>query len=199
MLQDLKSGHVLGASPRTQFIAQGVGTIFGIVATVFGFILFSEAYPCILENPSSPKYTCAFGMPGVYAWYGLALGLTSGFDHAIPQGAGWSALAWGILAGILMLLKHKIPKKYAKFVPNPVALGVGFMTPAIIPLAIMFFFGALISHFWQKYSESSFELYMIVISAGMVGGEGVGGIVNAVLTISGVEGIWCGGIPEGYC
>lgn len=99
MLGDLKTGHILRASPRGQTIAQGVGTVFGIFASVFGFVLFVEAYPCILgtapsmlrniscsiENPDEPGYTCPFPMPPAFAWYGLALGLTTGFDKALPK------------------------------------------------------------------------------------------------------------------
>jgi OPT family oligopeptide transporter len=199
MLQDLKTGHILGASPRGQLIAQGVGTFFGIFASVFGFVLFAEAYPCILQDPETPGYSCPFAMPSVYAWYGLALGLTTGFKEALPPGSLWSVLAGALLAIILTLMKYHLPEKYSKYVPNAVALGIGFLTPSIIPQSIMFFLGALIALAWDKFSPATCALYLAVVSAGMIGGEGVGGITNAVIVVAGVEGTFCGGLPEGYC
>lgn len=123
MLQDLKTGHILRASPRGQTIAQGVGTLFGIFASVFGFVLFVEAYPCTITDPDTPGYTCPFPMPSAFAWYGLSLGLTTGFKKALPTGSAWGMLT-GALVGILCtILKHKLPEKLARLVPNPVALG----------------------------------------------------------------------------
>lgn len=49
MLGDLRTGYLLGASPRVQFIAQAVGSVFSIVLCCGFFVLFSEAYPCIID------------------------------------------------------------------------------------------------------------------------------------------------------
>lgn len=50
MLGDLRTGYLLSASPRVQFIAQAVGSVFSIVLCCGFFVLFSEAYPCIIDE-----------------------------------------------------------------------------------------------------------------------------------------------------
>jgi len=49
MVGDLKTGHLLRASPRAQFLAQLIGSIFAVLIAVPLFVLYSKAYPCILD------------------------------------------------------------------------------------------------------------------------------------------------------
>ena len=53
MTGDLKTGYLLGAKPRNQFIAQLVGSIVAVFLTTGLFILFTKASPCILYPPAS--------------------------------------------------------------------------------------------------------------------------------------------------
>ena len=46
LMQDLKTGHLLGASPRAQFLAQLVGSSASILVTVAAFNLYATAYGC---------------------------------------------------------------------------------------------------------------------------------------------------------
>eukprot|EP00126_Sphaerothecum_destruens_P002591 Sdes_comp16018_c0_seq1m5203 len=202
MLQDLKTGHLLRSSPRVQFYAQIIGTIFGIFASCFGFILFAKAYPCILqsqlvENP--PK--CPFAMPSVTAWASLALGLQVGLDKAVPIISAWLILGFCSLAIVLVLLRHWLPEQYKCYVINPVAFAIPFLTPGITPQTIMFFFGALLVYGWEKKWNKSCELFMVVVATGLIAGEGVGGVINAIIVISGGNSnAWsCIGMADGEC
>jgi uncharacterized oligopeptide transporter (OPT) family protein len=44
LMQDLKCGHLVGASPRAQFFGQLIGTVFSIFCTVAAWTLYSSAY-----------------------------------------------------------------------------------------------------------------------------------------------------------
>jgi uncharacterized oligopeptide transporter (OPT) family protein len=57
MVGDLKVGHLVGASPKSQFLAQLVGSVFAVVTNVSLFVLFAKAYPCIVQVQD----TCEFG------------------------------------------------------------------------------------------------------------------------------------------
>ena len=46
LMQDLKTGHLLGASPRAQFFAQLIGSTASIFVTVAAFNLYATAYGC---------------------------------------------------------------------------------------------------------------------------------------------------------
>ena len=45
---DLKTGYLLRAKPRNQFVAQLCGAVVAIFLNVGLFILFTTASPCIL-------------------------------------------------------------------------------------------------------------------------------------------------------
>ncbi|KAJ3248727.1 hypothetical protein HK104_007697, partial [Borealophlyctis nickersoniae] len=57
MVGDLKTGHLINASPKSQFLAQLVGSAFAIPISVVLFLVFAKAYPCIVVVSD----TCEFG------------------------------------------------------------------------------------------------------------------------------------------
>jgi uncharacterized oligopeptide transporter (OPT) family protein len=63
MTGDLKTGYLLRAKPKNQFIAQLFGSIVAVFLTTGLFILFTKASPCILFPPASGS-SLAFGMGG---------------------------------------------------------------------------------------------------------------------------------------
>jgi uncharacterized oligopeptide transporter (OPT) family protein len=48
MTGDLKTGYLLRAKPKNQFIAQLCGSVVAVFLTSGLFILFTKASPCIL-------------------------------------------------------------------------------------------------------------------------------------------------------
>lgn len=48
MTGDLKTGYLLRAKPRNQFIAQLCGAFVAVVVSVGLFVLFATASPCIM-------------------------------------------------------------------------------------------------------------------------------------------------------
>ena len=44
MIQDLKTGHILHASPRAQFFGQIIGTCFSIFVSIGAFQLYNSIY-----------------------------------------------------------------------------------------------------------------------------------------------------------
>ena len=75
MTGDLKTGYLLRAKPRNQFIAQLTGAVVAVFLNVGLFILFTTATPCILYLPDSGE--CTYGAPSVAAWAAVAVGVSS--------------------------------------------------------------------------------------------------------------------------
>jgi uncharacterized oligopeptide transporter (OPT) family protein len=48
--------------------------------------------------------------------------------------------------------------------------------------------GAMWAHIWQKKNPARFELLGFAIAAGLIAGEGIGGVMNAIIQILGVAG-----------
>jgi uncharacterized oligopeptide transporter (OPT) family protein len=87
MVGDFKIGHLLGATPRGQAIAQIVGTLVGIVPVSFVFLVYGIAYPCALAvNDDGEK--CPFEMPAATAWRAVAMAMTQ--DDPLPLSSGIS-------------------------------------------------------------------------------------------------------------
>lgn len=73
MMQDLKTGHLLGGSPRAQFLAQLIGSAVSIVVAVAAYELYkvrnkSEAFihtrfPVIDAVPWIKLVACIFSIP----------------------------------------------------------------------------------------------------------------------------------------
>ncbi|KAG5352903.1 hypothetical protein C0989_012293 [Termitomyces sp. Mn162] len=63
LMQDLKTGHLLHASPRSQFYGQFIGSTVSILVTTTAFTLYNRAY--VIPGPSFPA-------PTAYVWLSLA-------------------------------------------------------------------------------------------------------------------------------
>ena len=48
--------------------------------------------------------------------------------------------------------------------------------------------GSIFNYVWALRNPVSFDMYMFAISAGMLAGEGLGGVFNALLAVIGVSG-----------
>ncbi|CAD6897100.1 unnamed protein product [Tilletia controversa] len=185
MVGDLKTGHLLRARPRTQFYAQLAGSIPGIFLSPGLFVLFTTAYPCIID--SSLQDNCPFALPAVSAWVAVAKAVLSP-SLPVSKSSGITALMFAFLAVFTVVARYLwIPPKYHVFVPNFNAIGLGFVLPqTYIPVAMTT--GAICSYFWQKRRPQQYDMAGYATAAGFIAGEGIAGVVNAILTIAGVAG-----------
>src|SRR5260370_8226283 len=87
LLTDLKSGYLLGANPRKQFIAQFIGVFFGTAAVV-------PAWFALVPNKQALE---AFNPPATNMWKAVADLLTQGIQM-LPPPARWPILIRAIVA-----------------------------------------------------------------------------------------------------
>jgi len=48
--------------------------------------------------------------------------------------------------------------------------------------------GSVFNSIWARKNPGSYEMYMFAISAGLLAGEGLGGVLQALLAVAGVDG-----------
>jgi uncharacterized oligopeptide transporter (OPT) family protein len=84
MVGDLKIGHLLSATPKGQFWAQLAGTVFTVVPMTGVFLVFTKAYPCIIDHTIEK---CPFSLPAVLAWKSVAQAMTA-LESPIPKSSG---------------------------------------------------------------------------------------------------------------
>eukprot|EP01135_Chromosphaera_perkinsii_P012440 Nk52_evm51s2657 gene=Nk52_evmTU51s2657 len=184
MLQDLKTGHILNASPRAVFIGQIFGSLAGVFSNVAAFYLIASAYPCLMDLPSADA-VCDFAMPSAQSWYGVSYALTHGFADAIPPTAAWASLIGAILTIIVCYIRKVVPEDYKIYVLSPLAFGMAFTFPQpniIFTQAL----GGVFMKVWELKFPESYDRFGYPVASGLLSGEGVGGLVVSVLTLSSV-------------
>ncbi|KAF9175366.1 hypothetical protein BGX20_006251 [Mortierella sp. AD010] len=182
MVGDLKTGHLLGASPRSQFLAQCVGSVFAIAAAVPLFILYTEAYKCIID-PTVEK--CEFGLVSVITWQNVCKILTTG--GTVPRGSVITACVFAVLAIVNILVRIKlIPQKYRPYWINLNAVGLGMINPSPA-LALAMVTGWVGGQIWMRVNRIGHEKLMYSVAGGFISGVGVAGIIKALLVLSKIK------------
>ncbi len=176
MMQDLKTGYLLGASPRKQLVAQMIGIGAGILVAVPIYVLFDTVYDIGGEEVPAPA---------AHAWKAMAELLSVGVE-ALPTNAGWAVL-FGALFGIAMpLIRQAVPKPAQDLLPSGLAVGIAFIVPAYYSVAM--FVGAALFAAWKAVDRQSATALGFAVASGLIAGEGLMGVVNALLDLAGVPG-----------
>ena len=157
LLTDLKSGYLLGANPRRQFLAQFYGVFFGVIAVVPAWYLMVP----------DKKALEAFNPPATNMWRAVADLLTQGVNH-LPRTALF-AIVIGALAGAALPLLEKLWPRARSYLPSAMGLGLAWVVP--FQNAFSFLIGAVIVSVWQKWNQKNSDTYAIPIASGLVAGE----------------------------
>ncbi|KAF9632569.1 Oligopeptide transporter OPT superfamily [Lasiodiplodia theobromae] len=188
---DFRVGFLLRTPPIQQWIAQGLGTIVAVFLAPGMFVLFATAYPCILDTEAEH---CAFSGPSVSAWRAVAIAVT---DPAfpIPTSSGIFAICFSIFGVAMVLVRHFVWVGKLEWVrayhPNIMCVSLAFVLPQTV-YGLAMIMGALPAYIWAKRNPKSFDIYGYAIAAGLIAGEGIGGVVNAIFQIAGISGDFYG-------
>ena len=169
MLSAWKTGEVVGSAPRRLLLAQLAGVASGAVAAAVAFWLIDRAYGIGTE---------AMPSPAAMSWKATADAVAGGTD-SMPAGAPLAALA-GVLVGVLLSLGER-SRSLRRFLPSAVAIGIGFIVPAMIALtlalsAVAFSLVARRAPGWTRESAPS-------LASGLIIGEAFAGVVVAAIAV----------------
>ena len=214
LMQDYKTGHLIRASPRSQFIGQIVGSSVGIFVSATAYKLYENAYD--LPGPEMPA-------PAARLWLNFARLINNG---SLPPHSGQAMIISGLLFGLTTLIKNiaefvkqseSDPAKqskwirYSVYIPNGIAfaVGLGLNTPNY---SIARLVGGLIVFYVQKrraaerrkqgrkvksLSNSLPPVILLIWSAGFVLGEGFASIILLFLKQAGFGPLTCWGCRGG--
>jgi putative OPT family oligopeptide transporter len=157
LLTDLKSGYLLGANPRKQFIAQFVGIFFGTLAVV-------PAWYLMIPNDAALE---KFPLPATRTWEAVARVLSNGVE-SLPMTARWAILI-GAVVGVLIPVSETLFPRARKWIPSAMGLGLGWVV--FFSNAFAFVIGAGISWLWSLGHRKSQDTFNIPIASGLVAGE----------------------------
>jgi len=167
LLTDLKSGYLLGANPRKQFLAQFFGIFFGTLAVV----------PAWYAMVPDKKALEAFNPPATYMWKAVADLLTQGV-HLLPRTAVIAIVA-GALIGIALPLVERLAPRSRAWLPSAMGLGLAWVIP--FQNSLSFAIGAVLVLLWTGRDKKSAETFSVPIASGLVAGESLVAALIAIL------------------
>jgi OPT family oligopeptide transporter len=178
LLTDLKTGYLLGANPRRQFIAQASGILTGTIASVGSFyLLVPNAATLLGGDPSVNGGKPAFAAPGAQAWRAVAELFRYGIGNLHPFSR--KLIIIGASVGIMLALFESFFPKHKKWIPSASGFGLGLILPFPSPFAM--FIGALIADIAPRINKVWADKYLVPISAGTIAGESIMGVICAGL------------------
>ncbi|EAI6300948.1 oligopeptide transporter, OPT family [Campylobacter coli] len=191
-LQDLKTGHLVGATPWKQQVALLIGCVFGALAIVPVLNLLYQAYGFVGAMPrEGMDASSALAAPQANLMSTIAQGI---FHHNIE----WGYMAFGVFVGILMIIIDKILRRTQKMSLPPLAVGIGiYLPPAVnIPLVIGGILKYIVmQHLTKKYAKNSHKEEKLasceqrgtLFASGLIVGESIFGVIIAGITVFSVS------------
>jgi uncharacterized oligopeptide transporter (OPT) family protein len=169
LLTDLKSGYVLGANARKQFLAQFAGIFIGTAVTVPTFFLVVPTVSVLGSN--------RFPAPSAQVWASVARLLSNGFESLHPTAR--LALVLGGIIGLLIPMAERMFPKYSNFIPSAMGLGLAVVLPFYNSLSM--FIGGVAALLFMKFKPVIAEKYTIAAASGIIAGESLMGIFIMML------------------
>lgn len=151
--QDLKSGYLLGATPRKQQIAELIGVLTSATFVCLSVLLLAETFGFGSKELPAPQATL----------------MKLVIDGVLDQNLPWTLVGVGAAIAVLCEL-FRIPSL-------PFAVGVYLPVSTMTPI----FIGGLIRHYFEKKTKDKKQLDEkrergVLLGSGFVGGEGLLGV-----------------------
>ncbi len=161
MSQDLKTGYILGATPKKQQIGELIGAVISAISIGGVLILLNKAWGFGSEQLAAPQAT-------------LMKIVTEGvLNGNLP----WSFVFLGVFSAVVIEILG---------LPS-LAVAIGIYLPLELGSAIML--GGLLRWFIEKKNKSaaSESSNGVLFCSGLIAGEGIVGILLAVFAVAGVS------------
>ena len=173
LLHDLKTGLLIGASPRLQTLAQ----IFGVLT---GSLVGSAVYLVLIPDPQSMLLTMEWPAPAVATWKAVAEVFQLGTE-AIPTGSLWAMSIAGLIGVGMVLFAEGASPHISRWIPSASTMGLAFVIPAWNSLSL--FLGALLGALLMRFAKTWTERFLMALAAGLVAGESLAGVASILAKI----------------
>ena len=164
--QDLKTGHLVGATPRKQQIAQFIGVIVPAFAIAPILTLLHNAYGIGVDAPG------ALRAPQATLFASIAEAMFGSTD--LPWNMVWIGAG---IAVALLVLDAFLERSGSRFRAHVMPVAVGIYLP--LALMVPIFAGGVISSLLKRRSQGALH-NGVLIGSGLIAGEAIAGILIAV-------------------
>lgn len=162
MSQDLKTGFLLGATPRKQQIGELIGAVVSALSIGGVLILLDKAWGFGSSELSAPQATLM---------------------KLVTEGVMDGNLPWAfVFLGVFITIAAEIVR-----IPS-LAVAIGIYLPLELTAPIMI--GGVIRHAIESRNKDSAKENSsgVLFSSGLIAGEGIIGIILALITVIGLDG-----------
>ncbi len=178
-LQDLKTGQLVGASPRRQQIALIVGVVAGAAVIPWVLDLLAHAYG--FAGAPNVDVVALNPLPAPQATLISALA-----QGVIGGNLEWGMIGIGAAIGVAIILLDTAMGALKKLRIPPLAVGIGIYLPMSAVFAVVI--GAVISHGYRRRTRDvadpeRAERLGTLVASGLIVGESLWGVLNAGLIV----------------
>jgi uncharacterized oligopeptide transporter (OPT) family protein len=174
LLTDLKSGYLLGAHPRRQFIAQFLGIFTGTIASVGCYFLLVPDATALTGSAGGPP---TFAAPAAQQWKAVAELFRYGIGNLHPMAR--TGIGIGLLAGTVLAITEWVFPKEKKWIPSASGIGLGLLLPFYTCLS--FALGAVAGAALGAVSKRQADRFVVPVASGLIAGESIVGVIAVAL------------------
>ncbi|CAK4614141.1 unnamed protein product [Aphanomyces euteiches] len=180
LMQDFKTGYLVGASAKSMIIAQIFGACMSCLIVPSVWIMMTSAYTIPGDVIQAP-YGEVYRILGITAIQGL---------DGLPKYCGWFMLVGAIYTLVFNLFidtcsesKNLLIKRIANYCPIPMAVAIGMIIPASFGLQGMVM--SLICLYWEHKNPEQFKKTQYILAAGMFVGDGFSVLTQIIISLAG--------------
>jgi uncharacterized oligopeptide transporter (OPT) family protein len=167
LMQDYKTGYMIGSTPRYLTYAQLIAVPVGALAVSYVYPMLRDTYGIGgdngLQSPISQRFA------------GFATLLSQGLS-ALPHGAV-QALLVGVVVGVLLTLLEG--SKFRTWVPSPTGIGIGILIPG--SYIISMWIGGAIAELWRMATPANYDRHVTPLASGFIVGEAIVAVMIPIL------------------
>ena len=191
-LQDLKTGQLVGATPRAQQWALILGVIAGaavippvlnLLANAFGFAGAPNLHTVTAQPLAAPQATLISA---------LAQGVIGG-------NLDWKSIEIGAVVGVILVALNEFLAWRKWLQLPPLAVGMGIYLPMSSTFAVIA--GAVVGHWYNERVRSRgdrAERLGVLVASGLIVGESLFGVLNAGFIVATSNDAPIGLVPASF-
>jgi len=185
-LQDLKTGQIIGATPRAQQIALIIGVIAGalVIPPVLNLLNQANGFA------GGPRLATAIAAPLSAPQANLISTLARG---VIEQRLDWHMIGLGAAIGVATILLDEFLGMRKGLRLPPLAVGMGIYLPMAVTMPVVL--GAVLGHIFDRWSAhprpgrrgrtpEQTKRLAVLVASGMIVGESLFGVLLAGLIVA---------------
>lgn len=194
-LQDLKTGQLVGATPRAQQWALIIGVVAGsmVIPPVLNLLNQASGFAGAIRPASA--HGAPLGAPQANLISALAQGV-------IEQHMDWKMIGIGALIGVVVILIDALLgyKKWLRLPPLCIGMGIYLPMEVTLPVVLGAVLGYLYDRFWAARTRDPEHAKRlgILIASGMIVGESLFGVLLAGLIVTFNSGAPLALVPENF-